>query len=302
MNIRTKRKHISVCICTFRRPQLLNRLLSELEHQVTDDVFTFSVVVSDNDSNQSARQTVAEFSAKSSFGITYCVEAQQNIALARNKAVENVDGDFVAFIDDDEFPREDWLMSLLNTSERFNGDVVMGPVRPHFETQPPSWIIRGGLCERPEHPTGRVMKWTEGRSGNLLFRTRILDGVCPPFDPHFGSGGEDMDFLKRMSERGCRFVWCNEAAVYETVPPARWKRSYMLKRALLRGKNILKHPTGRFQLLATSAVAVPIYLLTLPVTLIAGQHVFMKYSIKLSDHLGRLLAIVGMNPVSERDL
>ena len=111
-----------------------------------------------------------------------------------------------------------------------------------------------------------------------------------------------MDFLKRMSERGCRFVWCNEAAVYETVPPARWKRSYMLKRALLRGKNILKHPTGRFQLLATSAVAVPIYLLTLPVTLIAGQHVFMKYSIKLSDHLGRLLAIVGMNPVSERDL
>jgi hypothetical protein len=40
------------------------------------------------------------------------------------------------------------------------------------------------------------------------------------------------------------FRWCNEGLVYETVPQERWKRSYLVKRAMLRGRNILKLPIG----------------------------------------------------------
>jgi hypothetical protein len=76
----------------------------------------------------------------------------------------------------------------------------------------------------------------------------------------------------------------------------------MLKRALLRGRNILKHPVGRLGMLGRSVVAVPLYSLALPALLLCGQHRFMRYSIKLCDHLGRLLAIVGVNPVRERSL
>ena len=36
--------------------------------------------------------------------VKYCVEPRQNIALARNKALQNAEGDLIAFIDDDEFP------------------------------------------------------------------------------------------------------------------------------------------------------------------------------------------------------
>jgi hypothetical protein len=41
--------HVCVCICTFRRPLLLKRLLEALEKQQTENAFTFSVVVADND-------------------------------------------------------------------------------------------------------------------------------------------------------------------------------------------------------------------------------------------------------------
>jgi hypothetical protein len=57
---------------------------------------------------------------------------------------------------------------------------------------------------------------------------------------------------------------------------------------------------GRANLVARSLVAVPVYLAMLPFTLLWGQHVFMKYSIKLCDHAGRLLALVSLNPVRER--
>ena len=45
----TTPKHISVCICTFRRPSLLRKLLDRLEHQNSNGQFSFSIVVTDND-------------------------------------------------------------------------------------------------------------------------------------------------------------------------------------------------------------------------------------------------------------
>jgi hypothetical protein len=46
--------HISVCICTYQRPNLLADLLGALEHQETAGLFRFSIVVVDNDHNRSA--------------------------------------------------------------------------------------------------------------------------------------------------------------------------------------------------------------------------------------------------------
>jgi glycosyltransferase involved in cell wall biosynthesis len=281
---------------------MLLRLLEALDRQQTGNEFTFSVVVADNDSAESARQSVEQFSRNSSLKVIYCVEPRQNIALARNRALAHSEGNFIAFIDDDEFPASDWLQELLATSEKYHADGVLGPVRPHFELPPPRWIIRGRFCERPEHETGRKMPWDECRSGNLLFRREILDGIAQPFQAEFGTGGEDMDFFRRMDERGHLFVWCNKAIAYETVPPSRCRRSYMLKRALLRGKNILKHPSGAWHFIPVSVAAVPLYLLFLPITIALGHHWFMKYSIKLCDHGGRLLAIVGLNSITERDI
>ena len=54
-----KPPHITVCICTFERPTLLSRLLAALDRQKTDGLFTYSVVVADNDVNQSAEPVVA---------------------------------------------------------------------------------------------------------------------------------------------------------------------------------------------------------------------------------------------------
>lgn len=294
--------HVSVCICTYRRPGLLLRLLASLTRQRPSSAFTFSVVVADNDASESARSVVAEFGADAPFPVVYCAESRQNIALVRNKALEHADGDYVAFIDDDEFPAEDWLEKLVYLCEMQQVAGVLGPVRPHFDAAPPRWILRGGFCDRPEHPTGMILQWSQGRTGNVLFRRSILDDVPEPFLPEFGTGGEDQDFYRRMMERGHRFVWCNEAVAYETVPPSRQTRGYMLRRALLRGRNSLKHPEGRLWIIAKSLAAVPLYLLTLPVMLLRGQHWFMRYLIKLCDHLGRVLTLCGINPVRQREM
>lgn len=293
-------KSICVCICTFKRPQMLRKVLSSLERQTAIATATISVSIADNDASQSAKPTVDEFMTVSSIKASYACQPIQNIALARNTAVAGAHAEFIAFIDDDEFPNDDWLSVMLDACERFKVAGVLGPVRPHFEKAPPRWISDGGFFDRPEPPTGTTMKWEECRTGNVLLRSEILGARDSVFNPELGTGGEDKDFFRRMIAAGHEFRWCNEGAVYETVPQERWTRAYQFKRALLRGRNILKLRVGRSRLILTSLVAAPVYLVVMPFALALGQHVFMKYAIRFCDHAGRLMALVGINPVRER--
>ena len=278
------------------------KLLEELDKQQTEGLFTYSIIVADNDSKQSAKRVVSEFAAQSPIPTTYCVEPHQNIALARNKALANSQGDFIAFIDDDEYPATGWLCSLFRTCIASGADGVLGPVKPFFEKEPPKWATKGRFFERPTHETGYRIGMSDARTGNVIFRRKILEGVGEAFWAEFGTGGEDVDFFRRMMDKGCVFVWCNEAVVYETIPPARCRRRYLLKRALLRGRNSFRQQVGRGRNLIKSLIAVPVYSLALLFLFVAGDHHSMKYLIKFCDHAGRLLALLGCNPVKERDL
>ncbi len=291
--------HISVCICTYRRPQLLKRLLDELAGQETNDLFTYSIVVVDNDEGQSAKDVVTQFETRNAVPIRYCIEARQNIALARNKAVESADGNYIAFIDDDEFPEKNWLLTLLQACRQYGVDGVLGPVKRYFDEEPPNWIVKGNFYERPTYPTGFVIDWRKGRTGNVLLKRELFAGAGQPFRPEFRQG-EDQDFFHRMIGQGHVFIWCDEAVAYEVVPPVRWKRTFMLKRALLRGAMEPQTPGFGARDVMRSAAAVVVYCCVLPFALVAGHHRFMDLSVRLCDHLGKLLALAGIHVVKDQ--
>jgi succinoglycan biosynthesis protein ExoM len=291
--------HISVCICTYKRPQLLSRLLDELANQETKGLFTYSIVIVDNDQSLSAKALVSEFTTSSAVPIKYCVEPRQNIALARNMAVENSEGDYVAFIDDDEFPTREWLLTLFEACNRYDVDGVLGPVKRYFDEQPPKWLIKSTFYERPTYPTGFVIDWRKGRTGNVLLKKQIFLAGSPPFRPEFRQG-EDQEFFARMIEKGHVFIWCNEAVAYEVVPPIRWRRAFMLRRALLRGAMEPKTPNFGMRSVLGSVIAVPAYIVLLPFALVWGHHRFMHLLVSLFDHLGKLLAVLGINPIKEQ--
>ena len=289
-----KGSHISVCICTYRRPDLLWRLLEKLGNQETGELFTYSIIVVDNDDKKSAKNPVKELRNKSSIPIDYYNEPRNSIPLARNMAVKNAEGRYVAFIDDDEFPLNDWLLNLYQTYNYYDADGVLGPVKPHFETAPPRWIIKGNFFERPSYKTGYILHWKETRTGNVLLQKNIFNNSENMFNPEFRHG-EDKEFFKRMTEKGYGFVWCNEAPVYETQTSDRFKRTYLLKRALLRASFSSRHASSKLANIYKSLLALTIYTMALPALFLIGHHIFMKYLIKDFDHIGVLLAAFGVN-------
>ncbi len=303
-HISSKNDHISVCICTYKRSGLLKNLLNELLNQITFNLFTYSIVVVDNDYLKSAKDIVSDFNKTAKISIAYYVEPEQNIALARNKAVSNANGDYIAFIDDDEIPENNWLLTLYKAINKYKAEGVLGPVKPHFEIEPPQWIIRGKLFERKSFNTGMIIrKPEETRTGNVLLTKKIFNNEENLFNPNFGkTGGEDIDFFRRTIEKGYIFIWCEKAMVYEKVPPERFKRSYFLKSALLRGMVNSNIPSINIFNILKSLIAFSIYTLMLPILFLIRYHLFMKYLIKDCDHAGKLMGLCGIKIIKERSL
>jgi succinoglycan biosynthesis protein ExoM len=268
-------------------------------NQETEGRFTYSIVVADNDRERSAEPIVREFAVHGTIEVRYCVEPNRSIALARNKTIENAEGDFLAFIDDDEFPAMDWLLVLHKTCGEYGVDGVLGPVLRYFDELPPKWMEKSRFYRRPIKPTGSRVNWPEARTGNVLLKENIVADGEQPFRPEFRAG-EDQDFFRRKIEQGKVFIWSAEAVVYEVVPAVRWKRSYLLRKAFLRGACARLQPSCDHWSIARSLVAVPVYALALPVALVMGQDRFMTLLVKLCDHLGKLLALMGINPVKEQ--
>jgi len=222
----------SVCIATFRRPNELARLLESLTRQV--DAPDFEVVVVDNDPDGSAAPVAETFA--STLALTYCREAMPGVAAVRNRCVAVSRGAYLAFVDDDEWARPNWLATLHHVLTQTGADAVFGEIENEFEPAVAAHIRSCGFFERSLFTDRAEIPWWGTRTGNAYVRRAALPMQNGPFDLAHGlTGGEDTHMFKAMLDKGARFVWSSEAVVHSLHPPTRANLSWALSRALRYG-------------------------------------------------------------------
>jgi hypothetical protein len=86
---------------------------------------------------------VEEVRKGSGMQVSYDVEPVQNIALALNRAVRCVKGNFITFVYD-KYPDKDWLINLYYTLKKYDAGGVLGD--------------RSYLFSQKEHRFG-IKKW-----------------------------------------------------------------------------------------------------------------------------------------------
>ena len=235
---------ISVCISTYRRAERLALLLQDLKQQVR---LPDEVVIVDNDPQLSAQAVVEQAAAGAAFLLSYEVQPLKNISLTRNRSVALAQGEWLAFLDDDERVSARWLQQLHAAALAFGADGVLGPVLPVLPDGAPGWIRKGRFYDWPRHQSGGLVPLNHLRFGNVLLRASLLDPE--PFDPAYGlTGGEDGDLLSRLAQGGARIVWCDEAAVQEPVESARLSLRWLMRRSLRGGQDFARHSlAGRYR-------------------------------------------------------
>jgi succinoglycan biosynthesis protein ExoM len=299
--------HISICICTYRRNKMLERLLRNLAFLQSDGLFDYSIIVVDNDAAGSARQTVNNLRNILCLDIVYDIEKEQTIPAARNHALRLAKGNYIAIIDDDEFPSPQWLVMMFKAIKTFDVDGALGPVHPFFEQDPPSWLIKGKVCERPVFRTGTILRWDQTRTGNILLKREVFDEHGLRFNKKFKTSGSDRAFFKDAMQVGCRFVAVEEAPVYEIVPPYRWKAKYYVKRAIVHGYNAFNNVSmdlnywSKFKMRLISIGAIVIYAILIPYGICCGRHKVFAYIEKGGYYLSRLCATIGIELIKKRD-
>lgn len=244
---------VTVGIPSFRRPQGLKRLLLALESLETNA--NVRVLVADNDAER--REAIALCNDLRARGYRWRLDcilaAERGIAQARNALADHVLAhspcDFIAMLDDDEWPEPGWLDGFLAAQRMTGADALHGAVLRDFEDAPGDWA-RGSHGIAPLRGRTGVIPMIEGTS-NVLIARACLEGLAKPcFDPSFAlSGGEDRDFFERLRRQGRRFAWADEAIVHSWVPASRASFRWVLQRAYRTGNSdmrvFLKHAHSR---------------------------------------------------------
>jgi succinoglycan biosynthesis protein ExoM len=226
----------SVCINTYKRPELLKKLLESINVQQFDKNIMLEIIVVDNDQDQSAKFVVSNYSLVSKFPVKYFIQPKKNISLARNKAVSEAGGEYILFIDDDEYADNCWIINSAKCLIKFNADAVFGSVIPYYDDETPDWIKSNSFFQKQTHDTGTKPRFT--RTSNCLIKTSIIKSIEGPFDPKYGlTGGSDTHLFSILSKNGAKFISCKESIVYEYIPPDRANIKWLLKRSLRTGNS-----------------------------------------------------------------
>jgi succinoglycan biosynthesis protein ExoM len=225
---------VDLCVCTYRRAQLENTLRSIGALAVPEGA-AIRIVVADNDFTPSAHDLVERLRPQIPFDILYLHAPASNISIARNACLDAGEGDFLAFVDDDETVSPEWLSELLATADATGAEAVLGPVQAIYREDAPRWMRTGDFHSTfPVWVRGKILT---GYTCNVLLRRSSPLVGRRRFNLALGrTGGEDTEYFSRLCREGGAIAYAPGALVLEPVPQSRASFSWLLKRRFRMGQ------------------------------------------------------------------
>jgi len=230
---------ISIVIVTYNRAGMLRNALETLVSQITEDKFSFEVLVIDDGSTDRTWELVREISALvGAVPVRYIYKDHAGEGDSRNRGVAEAWGEWVAFFDDDQLADPRWLAELWQTARERGADFVTGAVKlkmpgsARLQLGPLSRRMLGEKIIAPNSGLHPVRYYNVG-AGNVLIRKRLFEKVGL-FDVSFRQG-VDTDFFWRAEKSGVR-LWCSpQASAWHVIPEARLRIPYLKETCLRMG-------------------------------------------------------------------
>ncbi len=232
----------TVAIPTYNGASKLPLVLEKLRSQINTENISWEVIVVDNNSSDNITEVIENFQAKwpENIPLRYCFEAEQGLAFARQRAIQEAKGYFVGFLDDDNLAEPDWVAAAFKFGqEHQKAGAYNGKIRGDFEVNPPENFnkIKPYLAIRehgsqphlfePEKvrlPPGaglviRKQAWSECVPSRLALTGRVGKVMV---------AGEDYQALLYLHKGGWE-IWYNPAmSIHHKIPQKRLEKEYLL--------------------------------------------------------------------------
>ena len=232
-----KHTSVSIVLPTHNRCQALERTLDALGRIERPEHIKLDLVVVANCCTDQTVQMVEQKAGQMPFPARCVEEHTAGASAARNRGIDETDGDIVAFVDDDVCVAPQWLGALLNTFEEYGADLVQGRIVLDWQgAQRPSWWSEDfeWILARKDFGDQVIQLHDRGKaaSANLAFRRSVFDkvgrfltGIGPIGNQQLR--GEDSDLVERSLDAGMRFYYCPGAAAEHWLGAHRITADYL---------------------------------------------------------------------------
>lgn len=237
---------ITVAICTYNRADRLTLALDALSCQTLPSE-NFEILVVDNASTDNTKQICEQYQ-ESLANLHYIYEPIQGLSKARNTGLDRAKSEYIAYLDDDAIPCNNWLEAILQT---FNTVIpspvgIGGPILPLWEDKKPEWMqdeMRflfsildcGDLphwLKFPQFPFGANMSYQK----NALIQ---IGGFCESLGRkgHNLLSCEEYLLNKTLTRQGGRFYYNPQAVVQHWIPQVRTQTKWLISRSYWQGRS-----------------------------------------------------------------
>ncbi|AFY79957.1 hormogonium polysaccharide biosynthesis glycosyltransferase HpsE [Oscillatoria acuminata] len=237
----------TIAIPTYNGAARLPQLLDCLRSQIRTEDFTWEIVVIDNNSQDNTAEVIRQYQIDwpSASPLHYYFEPQQGLAFARQRAIDEAQGTWVGFLDDDNLPAPDWVAEAYNFAHSYpQAGAFGGQIHGQFETPPPENFHRIAsflaIRERGSKPhlyqpnqlslppgAGLVVRkqaWCETVPRRLQLIGRVKGSSL---------AGEDFETLLYLHQGGWEIWYCPTLHSYHQIPQERLEQASLL--SLIRG-------------------------------------------------------------------
>jgi glycosyltransferase involved in cell wall biosynthesis len=242
----SKSDAITIAICTYNGAQRLPQVLDCLRSQVQTESISWEVIVVDNNSTDNTAATVDRYREtywQQNVPLKYVFESHQGLAFARQRAIQEASGTWVAFLDDDNLPANNWVAAAYAFGAAHpHAGAYSGQIRGKFDSAPPSLSPLVASMLALQNDGERQRQFCPDRlnlppGAGLVVRRQAWQQSAParPFlvGRVFGAmlAGEDFEILLYMHRRGWEIWYEPEMQMEHHIPQTRLEPLYLRRLA-----------------------------------------------------------------------
>ncbi len=238
----------SVIMCTYNRDKYIYNVLKSIaDNKISTD--QYEIVLVNNNSNDNTEAECNRFTNDyPNVKFRYFIERNQGLSYARNRGIQEAQGDILVYVDDDALINDEYLQTYIQFLESHPEiDAAGGPILPKYETEEPSWmstftrqLITGKLYLGDKVREFPSQSFPGG--GNAAYRKSVFDKVGL-FNVELGRkgdsliGAEEKDIFDKMTTLGMRFFYLPNAILYHLIPEKKLTKEYFDKLTYSIGKS-----------------------------------------------------------------
>ena len=243
---------LTVCICTHDRPRYVRDCLEGLRRQTAAED-RFQVLIVDSGSPEPARAELRALACDHPGAHLIRVD-QPGLGAARNAGAGAATTDYIAYIDDDAIPAENWVAAIIGSLAEHGGRpenrpaVLGGRILPKWEAPLPQWWPHSlrGLLSIIEHEGQGEYRTAELPPGLEPYGCNMVVHVASLLDTGgFGTGAgrvagmllsdEDVQVAWRLQDAGLSARYDSRIVAFHQIQANRLNPAWLLSRLYWQG-------------------------------------------------------------------